>query len=241
MTGSTAPQDESFPISRIAAAAGCSVQQVRDLERLGVIPAAQRLSNGYRLFSREHLVALRAYRNLALAVGPVEARTAIPEIRRLPSDQAVARIVAFHVLLARAREDILAAIGALEAIVQEQASDAPPTPEDTMSISELAAAIGVRTSTLRYWESEGLITPDRVTTLNVRRYPVAAIRDARIVGTLRAGGYPIPAIRTVLSTIHDAANPTEARAVLNARLEVIARQSRALLCAGADLVTLLPC
>ena len=240
MTESTAPQDEPYPISRIAAAAGCSVQQVRDLERLGVIPAAQRLPNGYRVFTRQHLAALRAYRNLALAVGPVEARIAIPEIRRLPFDQAVARIVAFHVTLARAREDILAAIKALEAIVDEQASDAPPTPEDTMSISDLAAAVGVRTSTLRFWESEGLLMPDRVTTLNVRRYPVPAVRDARIVGALRAGGYPIPAIRAILSTIHDAVGPAEARAVLNARLDAIARQSRALLSAGADLVAMLP-
>ena len=32
-----------------------------------------------------------------------------------------------------------------------------------MTITELAAALGVRASTLRFWEQEGLVSPDRVT------------------------------------------------------------------------------
>jgi DNA-binding transcriptional MerR regulator len=58
----------------VARASGYSVQQVRDLERLGVIPPAARSGNGYRSYTPIHVHALRAYRGLAEAVGPVEAR-----------------------------------------------------------------------------------------------------------------------------------------------------------------------
>ena len=71
---------------RLAAAGGYSVQQVRDLERLGVIPPAVRMLNGYRRFGPEHVTALRAYRALAVAVGPVEARSVtFPSAPRAPS------------------------------------------------------------------------------------------------------------------------------------------------------------
>ena len=60
--------------AEVARAAGCSVQQVRDLEHAGVIPPARRAPNGYRAFGDVHVAAVLAYRSLALAVGPVEAR-----------------------------------------------------------------------------------------------------------------------------------------------------------------------
>jgi DNA-binding transcriptional MerR regulator len=61
---------ERYTTGELAAVAGCSVQQIRDLERLGVIPPAERQSNGYRRFTAVHLTALRAYRGLVTAVGP---------------------------------------------------------------------------------------------------------------------------------------------------------------------------
>ena len=46
----------------VARESGYSAQQVRDLERLGVIPAARRSGNGYRSYTPLHVRALRAYR-----------------------------------------------------------------------------------------------------------------------------------------------------------------------------------
>lgn len=117
---------EWFTTSQVAAASGYSAQQVRDLERLGVIPTSVRQGNGYRRFTQIHLTVLRAYRDLAISVGPVVARATMRDIRQVPHDEAVARIVALHVDLARHREDALAALRALDSIVDEGAGDAPP-------------------------------------------------------------------------------------------------------------------
>ena len=229
----------SFSTSRLASASGYSVQQIRDLERLAVIPPAVRLPNGYRRFGRQHLVALRAYRGLAVAVGPVAARAAMRDIRASPFDEAVARIVALHVVLSGARDETVAALRALDAIVDERAHDAPALPEDALTITELAQALGVRSSTLRFWEQEGLVSPERDDAGGARRYPPEAARDARIVRALRAGGYGIPQVRAVLAALVGAGDPAEAREALERRLRRIAAQSEALLRAGTDLADLL--
>lgn len=108
-----------------------------------------------------------------------------------------------------------------------------------MSITELSAALGVRSSTLRFWEQEGLITLERGEPLAARRYPPDAVRDARIVAALRAGGYRIPAVQAVMTSLRTLDNTTDARNALQDRLQSIASRSDALLRAGTDLSDLL--
>lgn len=228
-----------YTTGRLAAVVGYSVQQIRDLERLGVIPPASRRANGYRRFSRVHVSALHAYRHLAIAIGPVGARATLRDLHDLPSDEAVASIVALHVDLARARDDTLSALRALDRIVEERTDEAPAAPGDSMTIAELSAALGVRSSTLRFWEQQGLITPERTVRLGARRYPPDAIRDARIVAALRAGGYGVPAVHAVMASLRTAAGARDARAALQDRLQHIATRSEALLLAGAALAELL--
>lgn len=230
---------EAYTTGGLASATGYSVQQVRDLERLGVIPPAMRKSNGYRRFDSKHITALRAYRYLAVAVGPVVARSTMREARDLPYDEAIARVVALHVGLARSRDDTLAALRALDGIVDEIAHDAAPMPADSMSITELSTALGVRSSTLRFWEQQGLVTPERATALNARSYPLAAIRDARIVAALRAGGYRIPAVKAVMDSLRTIEGTDDARDALQNRLRTLATQSEALLRAGTDIADFL--
>ncbi|WP_203135551.1 MerR family transcriptional regulator [Microbacterium sp. JZ31] len=239
MTEAAAVDVAPYSTSRLAAISGYSAQQIRDLEHLGVIPPAIRQSNGYRRFTIAHVTALRAYRQLTIAVGAVAARATMRGIRRLPADEATAGIVALHVDLARSRADTIAALDALDRIVDETARDAPAAPGDTMSITELSAALGVRSSTIRFWEQQGLITPEREGRLAVRRYPPDAVRDSRIVAALRAGGYRIPAVHAVMTSLWALDDGTDARNALQERLQDIAVRSDALLRAGTDLSDLL--
>lgn len=218
----------------VAAAAGYSVQQVRDLEASGVIPAAVRSPNGYRQFSEAHVRALRAYRDLARAVGPVEARRAMREIRLQPPDQATALICGFHARLNDEREQALAARIALESIHAEASTEAEPVEGDSMTITELSQALGVRASTLRFWEKAGLVAPERVTTRagTARRYTLTAIREARITAALRAGGYRIPDVQNAITAVRDLNELSHTVAALETRLETIAQRGLALLRAG---------
>lgn len=234
-----APPPPAFTTAALAAATGYSVGLVRDLEGLAVIPPAARHTNGYRRFGPAHAVALRAYRALAIALGPVTARITLREVQALPYDEAIARIVALHVALARGRADALAALDALTGIVDEDRHDTPDADADGMSISELAAALGVRTSTLRFWEQQGLLTPERTGPLQSRWYPLAAIRDARIVAVLRAGGHRIPAVQAVMRSLREVGDTRDLHTALSDRLRTIGRQSEALLRAGTDIADLI--
>ncbi|WP_106815751.1 MerR family transcriptional regulator [Microbacterium timonense] len=227
-----------YSTAAVARLAGYSVQQVRDLEQLGVIPPATRRANGYRSFGAEHVLALRAYRALAAAVGPVQARATLRDARTLPADEALARVGALHVGLARARDDTLAALRALDAISREAAGEATPAPDDAMGITELATALGVRSSTLRFWEQEGLLFPERITHLHVRHYPPEVVRQARIIAALRAAGYRVPDVRAAMESLRGLSDSRVAREALQTRLDDIASRWLALLRAGADVAEL---
>lgn len=231
----------------VARESGYSAQQVRDLERLGVIPPAVRAANGYRSYTPVHVRALRAYRGLAAAVGPVEARSTLAELRTGTVETAAAAIGAVHVRLARERDEALRAQRALRAIQDErnapesggegrtEGEEGAGEERDTMTITELASALGVRSSTLRFWEQEGLVAPERVTSLRARRYGLPAIRAARIVAALRGGGHGIPEVRAVMDSLTGLDGPEETRRLLRRRLDGIAERTVALLRAGSDL------
>ncbi|HYF62616.1 MAG TPA: MerR family DNA-binding transcriptional regulator, partial [Herpetosiphonaceae bacterium] len=53
----------------LAAAVGLSVQQVRNYEAAGFLPAVERSPNGYRRYARRHLAALQTTRLLIAGYG----------------------------------------------------------------------------------------------------------------------------------------------------------------------------
>ena len=225
-------------IAAVATASGYSRQQIRDLERLGVIPPAERGPNGYRRFTATHVRALRVYRGVAAAVGPVDARRVLREAWTLPLAEAAALLGALHVGLAREREQAEAALHALRSI-RAEGSGGRRTDDVALTIAELGDALGVRASTLRFWEQEGLVSPDRVTSRGARSYPPAAVREARIVAALRAAGHGIPAVRSTIDAVRGSADLRDPERALAQRIEALAQRTLALLEAGADAAALL--
>lgn len=214
--------------------AGYSTQQVRDLERLGVLPAAERTTSEYRVYRTEHVEALRAYRALALAAGPVRARKLMPLLLASPLTEAAEVVDDLHAELAVERASVVSARKGLD-LIRTEVGDVFDDSLDSMTISELSTALGVPPSTLRHWEAEGLVRPDRIGSSQARRYSWQAIIDARIVAALRAGGHRIPTIAAVLERVRGYANPTDADELLAGRLNQLAERSVALLEASASL------
>lgn len=223
--------------AEVAVSTGYSVQQIRNLEALGVIKPAPRAANGYRRFGAHHVRDLHTYRDLATAVGPVVARRTMRTIRTSPPGDAAALLCSLHTGLNHEQEEALAAQRALRAIHAEAGVDAEPAGGDAMTITELAGALGVRTSTLRFWEKSGLVTPERIgtKTTSARRYPLAAIREARITAALRAAGYRIPEIHRALAATRESAGIHAAIDTLDRRLHTITDRMLALLRTGNTL------
>ncbi|WP_285488995.1 MerR family transcriptional regulator [Amycolatopsis taiwanensis] len=221
----------------VARRAGCSVQQVRNLERDGVLPPARRTDNGYRIYGEIHVRSALAYQALSAGAGPPEARKIIRAAHESAVPAMLALLDAAHARLDTERTELRQAKRAAEAISDEPIEDVRPA--DSMSISELAAALGVRPSTLRHWDAEGLAIPDRDSTRGTRRYTPAQVRDARIVHQLRKAGYRIEPLRTLMPELRRTRRSEEVIAALAARDASIEARSRALLDGAAALSSVL--
>lgn len=221
----------------VARQAGYSVQQIRDLEHDGVLPPAERTSAGYRAYTGRHVQAALAYKALAAGAGPMEARRLM---RTAHSDTAalLAQLDDVHARLTVERRELALAREAAGAIAVEPID--VPRPSDWMTISELSAALGIRPSTLRHWDAEGLVTPRRSAARATRSYSPADVRDARIVHQLRRAGYRIAPLRALVPRFRDAGRRDDVLTVLTSRAADIDRRSRALLRGAAVLDELLP-
>ncbi|KXO92409.1 MerR family transcriptional regulator [Tsukamurella pulmonis] len=226
--------------TQVAWATGYSVQQVRVLEAEGVLAAVPRAENGYRRYAATHVRDLHAYRDLTVAVGPVRARSVLRTARAAPAQEALAVVSDAHADLRREREQAGSARRALLAVSGEAAEEDAPAETDELSITELAGAIGVRTSTLRFWERERLLAPHRsVNPVAARRYPVPEVRIARIVAELRNAGYRIPDVRRSVHALRELGDAAASLEALDARMVAIDQRYTALLRAGAVLVEII--
>ncbi|MFI9534335.1 MerR family transcriptional regulator [Nocardia fusca] len=220
----------------IARATDYSVQQIRNLERDGVLPPVPRTPSGYRVYGQAHLWSVRAYRALAAGVGPVEAKRILREARERGPSRLFVLLDRAHAELDRERRDLAFAREAARAIAGEPLGDIRPA--DAMSISELSRALGIRPSTLRHWDAEGLVVPQRVEGAT-RRYLPGDVRIARLVHQLRLAGYGISALRQLIPSLRGAHGWDEIGGVLAARDSGLDARSAALFEAGAALHMLL--
>jgi DNA-binding transcriptional MerR regulator len=219
----------------VARLVGCSVNQVRKLEVLGVLPPALRSPSGRRSFDQAHVLSARAYRGLAEAVGPVEARH-ILVTAHLSLDEVVARLDAVHALLHAERRELALARQAVASIASEPMVDVRAA--DAMGVGELAEALGVRASALRHWEAEGLLAPGR-DALGARMYSPADVRDARLIHQMRRAGYRIEPLRALLPQLREGGwdeRLAEREASITARSVALFRASALLeeLCPSSD-------
>ncbi len=222
----------------VARHAGCSVQQVRNLERDGVLPPATRTGAGYRIYDEAHLRSAVAYRALADGAGPAEARRIMRAAHAYPASDLLALLDAAHARLDTERRELELAREAAATISGESIGDVRPS--DVMSVSELAGALGVRPSTLRHWDAEGLVVPRRTSPGGPRRYFPDDVRDARIVHQLRMAGHRVDSLRALMPELRGARRWDEVLATLAARDASVDARSRALLDGAAALGALLP-
>ncbi len=223
--------------SEVARRAGYSVQQVRDLERDGVLPPAERTPSGYRSYGEVHVRSALAYRALAAGAGPVEAKKIVRAVHRDPVADALALLDAAHAGLDAERAEVRQAREAVRVISLEPIVDVRGS--DSMSVSELATALGVRPSTLRHWDAERLVVPDRDPARGSRRYTPSQVRDARIVHQLRLAGYRVEPLRALMPELGRSRRLEDVTSALAVRDAAITTRSLALLDGSAALAAVL--
>jgi MerR family transcriptional regulator, redox-sensitive transcriptional activator SoxR len=119
-----------------------------------------------------------------------------------------------------------------------------------LSIGELAARCGVRTSALRYYEAQGLIAAERTAGAQ-RRYPRSTVRRVAFIRAAQQVGLSLDDIAASLRLLPDGRTPTKAdwtrlsrswRPELDRRIDALERlRDRLDSCIGCGCLSLRSC
>lgn len=76
-----------------------------------------------------------------------------------------------------------------------------------LTIGQLAAAVGIPTSTVRFYEREKLLTPDARTGGNYRSYSEASLERLKFIRAAQASGFNLSDVREMLALTHSDDEP----------------------------------
>ncbi|UQA91916.1 TioE family transcriptional regulator [Streptomyces halobius] len=190
--------------SDLAREHGISTQAVRNYERDGFIPPAERTRSGYRIYTAVHTAALRAYLSLIPAYGHSAGGQIMNALHDDELDDALMIIDRGHSQLLRDRDTLDAVGKAMDHLTGSDAAPDPSADPDTRTIGELAHQLRLTPATLRNWEGAGILAPSRDPATGYRVFRANDIRDAELAHLLRRGGYPLDHISTVVQQIRTA-------------------------------------
>jgi len=93
------------------------------------------------------------------------------------------------------------------------------TATEPLTIGGLARAVGIPTSTVRFYERRGLLRPDSRTASNYRSYSPQAAERLRFIRAAQASGFSLRDIKEMLALTHSDDPPCdEITALINRRL-----------------------
>ncbi|WP_107464401.1 TioE family transcriptional regulator [Streptomyces sp. MA5143a] len=217
--------------SDLAREHGLSAQAVRNYERDGFLPPAERTDSGYRLYTEVHAAALRAFLALVPTYGHATAGRIMRALHDGALDDALTLIDHGHSGLLRDRETLAAVRDALGRLTAERAGPTEakeatrpgPGPAEpsgatgataatatgsgahrAWTVGELARHLDVTPATLRKWEEAGVLAPARDPATGYRVFRADDVRDAELAHLLRRGGHPLDHIATVVRRIRTA-------------------------------------
>ena len=205
---------ETYRTTEVATAIGIHPNTVRLYEKLGLIPKAERKTNGYRIFTAFHIqqfiLARTAFQIEVLQNG---LRKKIVSVVKLSAsknfEQAIALTQEYLDGLLTERHNAEDAIQ----IVQDILSGETEVHRFSMKRKEVSEYLDISMDTLRNWEMNGLLTVKRKEN-GYRVYTDEDIKRLKIIRSLRCAKYSLEAILRMLGQLSK--NPdVDIRAALN--------------------------
>ncbi|WP_433716415.1 TioE family transcriptional regulator [Nocardia sp. CA-084685] len=209
---------------------GLSAQAIRNYDAAGILPATERSETGYRRYTPLHAQALRTFLALRCGHGHQRAMAIMCAINGGDIESAYRLIDAAHVAILAERDTRTEVATALTALSAPTRISGRP-----LTVGELARRLGVHPATLRTWETEGILRPERDRATGYREYGPDCVRDAEIVRQLRRGGYRLRQVAQFLDSLREAGGTEALSAFLDSWQDRITTRSRNLLAGAAQL------
>ncbi|MFC0396566.1 MerR family DNA-binding transcriptional regulator [Paenibacillus mendelii] len=169
-----------------------STSALRNYEAQGIVPAADRSSSGYRMYTEVHAAYFECLQVMTPGFGIETTSEVLRKLQVKDVDSALRLVNEIQANLHRDRILIEETIDALE-------TRAPGTPdtsgmEDWKTIGEVSDETQIPSSAIRYWEKAGLITSSRDPQNGYRIFNRSQIRKIQLLSTLRQVEYSFDVI-----------------------------------------------
>ena len=178
------------------------------------MPPVPRLGNGYRSYSARHLAALHTIRALRAAGYTRDEMTTIMSAIHAGSIQcALAIIDRHHAAIDERRRWMLALNPEVLDMVNADQQSAAVIGSQRIPIGRAAALVGVRPSTLRFWESLGLLEIERDKSNGYREFGEIDLLRIDIIKRMRSMNCSWEMIRGTFQELEDASQSNTQRVV----------------------------
>lgn len=190
---------------------GISTSTIRNYEAAGLIPPAERLPNGYRVYTELHAAYLSCIQAMSPAFGMEVTVKVLHCVRQQQPQEAL--------WLIREREVVLYEVKAqVEGLIQDirryRYENKAPYPEKPFNINEAARLTKASRSAIRYWEHAGYLTADRDPDNQYRRYSSAHLLKIRLIQTMQNAVYSEDTVHIKRSIA--AVEDTDLQGIMNA-------------------------
>lgn len=186
----------------IAKKLNISTSALRHYESWGLIPKVERAKNGYRIYTKEHEAYFQCIRALNAGFGMDLVKRVMPLIINGKIHDALWLINKSQVDLYTEKETVKKTVEILDSKDLTKLDDIKKQRDkDYFTIGEVAKEANVSASSIRHWEKEGLISPERHKESGFRIYSPSDIRRIFIIRTVQRVAYSLDIVREVLSDI----------------------------------------
>ncbi|MDK8179854.1 TioE family transcriptional regulator [Paenibacillus sp. UMB4589-SE434] len=176
-----------------------STSALRHYESWGVIPIPARAANGYRLYTQLHLSYFRCLRAMFPGFGVA---MTCEVLRHLQAANLDAAFWLVNKEQANLQQEKMNADQTLELLQHlHLPSDANHKLKPEMTIGEVAQFTGIRTSSIRHWEKEGLLIPIRNSENGYRMFTPMHVRKILLIRTLRSTVYYLERVKEIIDAV----------------------------------------
>ncbi|MFC4304138.1 MerR family transcriptional regulator [Cohnella boryungensis] len=204
----------------IARKLNISTSALRHYESWGIVPKVERSTNGYRIYTKEHEAYFQCIRALIPGFGVEFVREVMPRIKKGDKLEVLWLINKAQVSLHFERETLQKTVEMLD--LKELANIPKFFNKELFSIGEVAKIANTSASSIRHWEKERLIKPERQNENGFRIYSSSDIRKVLIIRAVQRVAYSLDIVREVLSGL-DNNNVSQAKEIALKSLQYIDR------------------
>ncbi|WP_130860547.1 MerR family transcriptional regulator [Gracilibacillus phocaeensis] len=173
---------------------------LRHYENWGIVPKAHRKENGYRVYSEVH----EAYFQCIRAMYPGYGMSTVRRVMRLLQEEKyIEALWDVNAVQAELFERKQRADEALRILRPDQMQQFMASKKQAhYTIGEVEAELDIPATTLRHWEKEELITPQRNPENGYRLYTRQDMQRLLIIRTVQSSVYLLDIVRDILDKLH---------------------------------------